>query len=154
MSEAEFVEWVAPHMPAMANLAARLVGHGDRDDVVQEALIRAWRRRTTFNPVRGSARAWLLAIVADQVRRRRRRWRALAALATGVATGPEAEGDLELRDAIARLSPRQRVAVELHYYVDLPVAEVAQAMGCAEGTVKATAAQVRARLREALEETR
>ena len=41
-------------------------------------------------------------------------------------------------DALARLSPRQRCAIVLRYYADLPVADVAEAMGCAPGTVKAT----------------
>jgi MFS family permease len=59
----------------MARLAARLGGGADRDDLVQEALTRAWRRRETFDPGRGTPRTWLLAIVADQARKARRRRR-------------------------------------------------------------------------------
>ena len=40
--------------------------------------------------------------------------------------------------SIARLPERQRVALVLRYLVDLPVADVALAMGCATGTVKST----------------
>ena len=39
---AGFAEWVRPHLPAMARLAARLAVGADRDDIVQEALARAW----------------------------------------------------------------------------------------------------------------
>lgn len=45
---------------------------------------------------------------------------------------------LSVRDAIAVLPARQRQAVVLRYLADLPLADVADAMGCAIGTVKAT----------------
>ena len=48
--QGDFGEWVAPHVQAMANLAARLTGPSERDDVVQEALTRAWRKRSQFDP--------------------------------------------------------------------------------------------------------
>jgi RNA polymerase sigma-70 factor (ECF subfamily) len=43
---------------------------------------------------------------------------------------------LAVREAIRSLPPRQQEAVALHYLVDLPVADVAVAMGIDEGTVK------------------
>ena len=52
-----FDAWVAPHLPLLRVLAAREVGDADADDVVQDALVRAWRRRHTFDPGRGSVRA-------------------------------------------------------------------------------------------------
>jgi RNA polymerase sigma factor (sigma-70 family) len=51
-----------------------------------------------------------------------------------------------LRDAIARLPERQRVAIVLRYLADLPLVDVAAAMGCAVGTVKSTLHAARARL--------
>jgi DNA-directed RNA polymerase specialized sigma24 family protein len=62
----EFAAWVQPHLPAMARLAARLVAPLARDDVVQESLLRAWRRHSTYDPSKGSELGWLLAIVGDQ----------------------------------------------------------------------------------------
>jgi len=52
---------------------------------------------------------------------------------------------LSLRHAIDELPERQRVALVLRYYGDLPLDEIASAMGCAVGTVKSTlhAAQTR-----------
>jgi len=52
-----------------------------------------------------------------------------------------------LREAIVRLPPRQRAAIVLRYLADLSIAEVAQAMGCADGTVKATIHQALKNLR-------
>jgi RNA polymerase sigma factor (sigma-70 family) len=43
-----------------------------------------------------------------------------------------------VRAALARLTPRQRAAVFLRYYLDLPEAEIADALGCRPGTVKST----------------
>ena len=40
--EQRFAAWVRPHVPAMARLASRLAAGADRDDIVQEALARAW----------------------------------------------------------------------------------------------------------------
>jgi RNA polymerase sigma-70 factor (ECF subfamily) len=60
-----------------------------------------------------------------------------------------AEG-LDLRDAVRALPRRQREAVLLHYYVGLPIAEVAALMRCAEGTVKSTLSDARANLAKAL----
>lgn len=52
---------------------------------------------------------------------------------------------LSLQQAIDELPERQRVALVLRYYSDLPLDEIASAMGCAVGTVKSTlhAAQTR-----------
>lgn len=144
----DFEAWVSPHLASMGNLATRLAGPSDRDDVVQESLSRAWRRRSTYQADRGSPRAWLLAIVADQSRRARRRQARLEpAIDASVSA---AEADLDLEAAISALPRRQRLAVELHYLVDLSVADVAVVMGCSEGTVKSTLFDARATLRREL----
>lgn len=150
----EFDEWVGPHLDVMRRLAAVTAGGIDPDDVVQEALIRAWKKRSTFDPARGSARTWLLALTADQARRLRTRWRIweLGDLATAAVAWTELAVDLDLRRAIATLSARQRQAVLLVYYVDLSVAEAARTMGCSEGTVKSTLSDARARLALLLED--
>lgn len=68
-----FQAWVAPHLPVMSRVAARLAPTAEREDVVQDALTRAWHRRATFDPDRGTAAAWLCAIVAGEARRTRQR---------------------------------------------------------------------------------
>ena len=40
---AEFARWVEPHLLVLTRYAGRHVSPSDRDDVVQEALIRAWQ---------------------------------------------------------------------------------------------------------------
>lgn len=148
----DFGAWVGPHLTAMARLAARLAPDGDRDDIVQDALSRAWRRRSTYDASRGSVQNWLLAIVADQARRARHRMKPRTSFVDAPISLAVREEDLDLERAVRRLPPRQRLAVALHYFVGLPVTDCAVVMGCAEGTVKSTLSDARARLRDELEE--
>jgi len=52
-----FGELVRPHWDVMTALARRLAAPGHGDDVVQEALAAAWRKRGQFDPDRGTARS-------------------------------------------------------------------------------------------------
>lgn len=148
-----FRSWVAPHLVAMGRLASRLTSPADSDDVVQEALVRAWRKRSQYDAARGSAQAWLLAIVADRARRHRsRREPATQQLIDLPMAAPEVEASMDLDRAVASLPARQRLAVELHYLLGLDVRECAAVMGCSDGTVKSTLFDARARLRMILDE--
>jgi RNA polymerase sigma factor (sigma-70 family) len=151
-STTDFEVWVSPHLPSMTRLASRLVGRAERDDVVQESLTRAWRRWETYRPDRGSPQTWLLAIVADRARRTLGRRRP-STMSLPAETGVELrESDLDLERAVRDLPRRQRLSVELHYFVGLTTVETAAIMGCAEGTVKSSLHDARARLRRALEQ--
>lgn len=147
-----FASLVRPHLVAMANLAARLVGPTLRDDVVQEALTRAWRRRSTYDPARGTYKTWLLAILAGEAKRRRWYRREEPLLGRGDESS-EPDTQIDIERAIARLSERQRLAVALHYFVDLDIDSCARVMECAPGTVKSTLYDARQHLRRYLEET-
>jgi RNA polymerase sigma-70 factor (ECF subfamily) len=152
-SRAEFDDFAAPHLATMRRAAVVAFPAGDPDEVVQDALLRAWQRWSTYRPERGSPRTWLVAITAERARRARVRARPLllVELDTGGTEPSRAWADgLDLRDAVRALPRRQREAVLLHYYVGLPIAEVAELMRCAEGTVKSTLSDARANLAKAL----
>lgn len=148
--DGDFGAWVSPHLPLMGRVAARLAPTADRDDVVQEALSRAWHRRSTYDAGRGTPAAWLAAIVAGEARRAR--GRTPPSLELVDAPVKDTRRDLDLERAVAQLPARQREAVDLHYFAGLTVVETAAAMGCAEGTVKSTLSDARARLRSLLGE--
>jgi RNA polymerase sigma factor (sigma-70 family) len=150
---AEFEARVAPHLRAMANLASRLAGDADRDDLVQDALTRAWQKSHTFDPARGSERVWLLAIVADRARRARRRVRAPVALPAPRSVAAVDGASVDLERAVASLPERMRFAVECVYFVDLSIRDTAELMRVTEGTVKSTLHDARALLRSRLEVT-
>jgi DNA-directed RNA polymerase specialized sigma24 family protein len=139
----------------MRRLAAHLAPTSDADDIVQEALIRAWNKRGIYDPSRGSVRTWLLSLVAERARRARVRARPLVfAAETDWAIHPiDGLGvDIDLRRAIRRLPRRQRQTISLYYYVGLSIDETAQYLACSSGTVKSTLHDARANLRARLEE--
>lgn len=134
----------------MVRLAARLGPASANDDVVQEALVRAWRHLGRFDPHRGAFGTWLLSIVANEARRAGDRARRPVRVAP--ARSPASlEERLDIEAAVERLPPRQKLAVDCYYFVGLAIAETAVVMGCSEGTVKSTLADARARLRAILE---
>jgi RNA polymerase sigma-70 factor (ECF subfamily) len=150
-----FAAWAGPALVPMSRLARRLAPHADPDDVVQDALTRAWQKRRQYDPSRGNATTWLLAIVADQARasrRTRNRWLRIVDDTADVPETPIASSDpdIDLDRAIARLADRQQLAVQLHYFVGLSVDETAAVMACSPGTVKSTLFDARARLRALL----
>lgn len=147
---AAFAEAVTPHMAAMFRLAARLSPSRPPDDLVQDALLRAWRHRTSFDPQKGPFASWLLAIVANEARRKGRRLGLPIQLATPSSTSP-VDDRLDMEAAVAKLPESQRQAIDCYYYVGLSVAETALVMNCAEGTVKSTLADARSNLRRTLE---
>jgi RNA polymerase sigma-70 factor (ECF subfamily) len=152
---AEFADWTRPSLLAMTRLARRLAPHADPDDVVQDALTRAWTKRAQFDPQRGTPTTWLLAIVADQARASRRsRIRRLRVVDDRAdvpdVSAPDAARDPDLERAIRHLAERQQLAVHLHYFVGLSVDETAAVMSCSPGTVKSTLYDARTRLRALL----
>jgi RNA polymerase sigma-70 factor (ECF subfamily) len=151
LDPAAFAAWVGPSLVPMGRLARRLAPQHDPDDLVQEALTRAWQKRAQFDPARGSATAWLLAIVADQARAARRSRVRRLRVVDEAAEVPDAAAavvaaDLDLERAVAQLAERQQLAVHLHYFVGLSVEETAQVMSCSIGTVKSTLFDARSRL--------
>jgi RNA polymerase sigma-70 factor (ECF subfamily) len=140
---------------AFAGGAFAIVGDPDvAREAVQESFARALNRRRSY---RGDAplEAWLWRIVlnaardaARSARRRAATVEQLAALAAS-ADCPEPSG---LAAELRALPERQRTAVFLHYYADLPYDEVARLLGVAEGTVAASLNAARSSLRRRLEE--
>lgn len=154
-----FVALIGPHWADMSRFADRLVGRESASDVLQEALASAWRSRHKFDRDVGSPRAWLLAIVANEARdHRRAAWRRgrqmLVEDGFEDRSGWHADQTLalDMTAALNHLSDRQRSAVALHYYLGFSVADCAEVLGCAPGTVKSTLSDARRRLRALLGE--
>jgi RNA polymerase sigma-70 factor (ECF subfamily) len=152
-----FDEFFAAHYDDLARtLTVALADRPAAEEAAQEALTRALRRWRHVRRLDRPA-AWLYVVAMNHVRDRWRRehrephWEleletTTLDLAGGVATA------VSVRDAITTLPPRQREAVVLRYLADLPLADVAEAMGCAVGTVKATLHHALRALRVELEE--
>jgi RNA polymerase sigma-70 factor (ECF subfamily) len=119
------------------------------EDVLMDTLISALDKAASLRDP-AALRQWLLRIATNHALGRRRRGMRVAYL-TVLPDTPVAERDpadrLALLEALDALPARARAAVALHYYADLPVADVAAAMGTSPNTVKT-------QLRRALEAMR
>jgi RNA polymerase sigma-70 factor (ECF subfamily) len=118
----------------------------EAEEVVAEAFARAVQHQRTFVHL-DNPEAWLRT-VAVNVSRTRFRSRRLAAVRGGDEVRHPALDDdrLVLMAALRKLPTAQREAIALHYLADLPVHEVAAAMGSPVGTVKARLSRGRAAL--------
>lgn len=110
---------------------------GLAEEAAQEAFTRAyvyWRRVARMDRPSG----WVYVVAVRIAISRLRKRSGLTPIAVA-ATPDDAVIDREtLRAAIERLPARQRTAVVLRYFADLPLADVASGMGCTVGTVKST----------------
>jgi RNA polymerase sigma-70 factor (ECF subfamily) len=102
------------------------------EDAVQNAALKSWRKLSKLRP--GSdPRPWFLGFVANECRNMRRsRWRSVLRLGSRddiVAPSPKWVSDVDLQRALARLSHQDRLVVLLHFYLGLPVDEMAIATG-------------------------
>jgi RNA polymerase sigma-70 factor (sigma-E family) len=133
----------------------------DAEDLVQETLLRVARRwnrvRVMDHPAAYARRILVNLVLHDADRRSRQRTelqpheRAAGVADENAARALRAVDDLaEFCWALAQLPARQRAVLVLRYWSDLPVAEVADILGCSEGTVTSTASRAAARLAEVL----
>jgi RNA polymerase sigma factor (sigma-70 family) len=124
---------------------------GDRhraEDAVQGAFERAYRKWRTVSEMDRPG-TWVYVVALRDARRGLAREERGEPIEDSAVTGMEelAVTALSVQAALAQLPLRQRAAVVLRYLGGLTVPEVAEAMGCAEGTVKATLHQALRRLR-------
>ena len=134
----------------------------DAEDAAQEAFVKAYRALGRFR--RGAPfRPWLLQIVANEARNRRRSAGRREALVLRAATSepsgeaaPSPETALlateqrqELLAAMETLPQDQRDTIACRYFLDLSEEETAQVLGVRRGTVKSRTARALERLREA-----
>lgn len=148
---------------AVAFRAAYLVT-GDAqeaEDATQEAFVKAYRALGRFRPG-APFRPWLLAIVANEARNRRRSAGRRANLTLrAVQEGPSvsatvspeaalvaAERREELLSSMGGLSEIDRLVISCRYFLELSEEETAVTLGCARGTVKSRLSRALVRLRE------
>ena len=151
--EVELREFVSARGAALSRAAYLLTGdHQAAEDLVQETyvvLVRRWQKSGTVDP-EAYVRRILYSRFVDGWRRRR-----LVVLPW--ASPPDAPGGdeavavtdrLTLRDALDRLTPRQRAVLVLRFYEDLTELQAASALGISPNTVKSQTRVALQRLRE------
>ncbi len=158
-----YAQLVHRHRKMVYRVAYAILGDAeDAEDVVQEAFVRGYQAISRYD-ARYAFADWIRRITVNCALTRLRKQRrlgngtSLSALVTGEAAdadpaGHAATNDLqdEVRQALAALPPRQRAAITLFALADMDLAGVAEAMGCAVGTVKSHLHRARQKLAELL----
>ncbi|MEV0739178.1 SigE family RNA polymerase sigma factor [Streptomyces sp. NPDC050549] len=148
-----FRDFVDNRSSALLRTAVLLSG-GDRhagEDLLQNALAKAAGRWERIDEPEAYVRQILYR---QQIGRWRLKWRRrelTVAEPPETRTAPDTSSAAELRvvmrEALSRLTARQRTVLVLRYFEDLPEAEVARLLGCSVGTVRSTTHRSLARLR-------
>lgn len=145
----EFAEFVDANAARLRRTAYLLCGDWHRaEDLVQVAFLKVYKSwsKVSASPL-GYARQTLTNTVIDESRRFWRNERPTYPLPDTVSASYDQDASMDLRRAMAALPPRQRAAIVLRYWDDLPIAEVARLLDCTEGTVKSQCAKGLAALR-------
>lgn len=145
-------------IPNMRAFAISLCGDVDRaDDLVQEALVKAWNGINSF--AEGSnLKAWLFTILRNayfsELRKRKREVSdSDGELTAQLSVPPEQQGHVDLADlrtALSTLPSDQREALVLVGAEGFSYEEAAEITGCALGTIKSCVSRGRARLSEVM----
>lgn len=156
VADDDFEEFFRASYAPLARALAVATGDAQlAEDVVQDAFLQAlrhWGRIRAYDRPEAWVRRVALNKLADQGRRRGRRDRAVQRLrAQRPAASHEPADAVDLVVGIGALTEQQRQVVGLYYLLDLPVREVAEDLGLAEGTVKSHLAAARTALATHLE---
>ncbi|GJE38168.1 sigma-70 family RNA polymerase sigma factor [Methylobacterium persicinum] len=152
--EAAFRTGLLASVPALRRFALSLAREpAAADDLVQDALLRAWRGRGGFEPGT-NLEAWLFTILRNVFYSRHRRQTREVPDTDGdyagrLAAAPEQGGHLDLQDvraALDRLAPVMREALVLVGIENLSYEEAAAVMECQIGTAKSRVWRARAQL--------
>jgi RNA polymerase sigma-70 factor, ECF subfamily len=155
-----FDELVRRHGAFALRVAARLAGNpAAAEDLVQEALMRAWRQAARFDPRRGRFTTWLYRILVNLCLDERRRPAAEPLPADFDPPDPAGGADMPLAAdqseralllSLQQLPPRQRAAITLVYDEGLSGAEAARILGTSLKALERLLARARAAIRERL----
>ena len=149
-----FASLIEPLLDPGYRLAAvMLADRSAAEDAVQEASIKAWRKLRQLHGDVTSLRPWFLSIVANECRMaRRQRWWSVLKVAElpQQESSPERGVESDLHAALLKLSPEDRLPLVLHFYLDLPLDEVARALHVSPAAAKSRIYRAAKRLRSDL----
>lgn len=148
------------HAEALWRYALRLTGDEQlAEDVVQEALLRAWSNPRILEQGTAASKAWLYTVARnyaiDECRSARARWEVGSARLPENARSDHTDTTLDawlIADALSQLKPEHRVVIVRAYYRGESIAELAGVLGVPPGTVKSRLHYGLRALRLALEE--
>ncbi len=163
--QAAYAELVRRHQDVAFRVAFLHTRHeADAADAAQEAFVKAYYAMPRFR-ADSPFRPWLLRIVANEAKNRRRSAGRRERLALRAAIVPDAPAERSPEDdalrterretllaALAQMREKDRRVIEYRYFLDLSETEMAEVMGVAPGTVKSRLSRALGRLRPLVEE--
>ncbi|HEY1915790.1 MAG TPA: RNA polymerase sigma factor [Streptosporangiaceae bacterium] len=152
------------NFPPVYRFIARRVGAALAEDLAAETFAIAYRRRTQYEPTRGSLRSWLYGVANNLVRNHWRAEQHLLLLDARVVPEADLSADPDVIDqrvtaallaprlaaALSQLGADQRDVLLLHAWAELSHDEIAAALQIAPGTARSRLSRARAVLREQL----
>lgn len=119
-------------------------------DAVQNAIFKAWKQiKLLRDPAK--FKSWLVRILLNECRSMKRRQEPLPLTEDIPFVQPDRETKLDVNKAVMSLEEKFRIPIVLYYFEDMPVAEIAAALGVPKGTVLSRLARARDQLRKELE---
>lgn len=147
-----FELWYKEEYPRLLATLIRLGATPDlAEDTAAEAFSRALQKWSRVGSMT-SPTAWTFKVSFNLVRRSARRVARETNLLRNADSHPESSANSDLWEAVASLPRRQKTAIVLHYLLDLPYDEVASVMRIRKGTVAATLAAARSKLKGLLQD--
>lgn len=169
--QSAFTELVDRYQRRVLALMHHMTGRPDEaEDLAQEVFLRIYQSRSRYTP-KAKFSTWLFAIannLAQNANRSRNHARQVYLIGSGsqldrpalsnkIKQTDTANQDVQreelaavIREALNQLSPRQRMALLLNKYEDMPYAEIAQVMGLSESAIKSLLCRARVKLRDQL----
>jgi RNA polymerase sigma-70 factor (sigma-E family) len=156
----DFEAWAQARATGLARAALLLTGDAHlAEDLVQETMVRVaqhWSRLIRHGDPEGYAHRVLHNVAIDVWRRRRRRPPEVGGAFSPEPNDAQFRADdgistdrrLLLREALGRLTPKQRAVLVLRFYEDFTEIQAAAVLGCSPNTVKSQTRQALARLRQ------
>ncbi|MCP3997218.1 MAG: RNA polymerase sigma factor [bacterium] len=134
------------HRDELTRYATALVGRDGAADVVSTVVTKVLRSRRGLADLREPRPYLMRAVLNESLRYRKKNWREPP---MGMGVGA-VESRPEVLEAVVALPPKQRAAVYLAYWADLPSRQAAELMGCRPATVRRYLHLAKQKLREAL----
>ena len=150
MTNEDFSQQIVNMMQTLYRVSySQLSQSCDRDEAVQECLLKAWQKRDQLKEPR-YMQSWVVRILINECRNiQRKRWREVPLDELPERVAP-ADADYELHNALLNMDEKLRLPIILHYMEGFTVREIADILRWPQGTVKSRMNRGRAQLKKSL----
>ena len=133
---------ISRYGPALMTFVGRIVTiQEDAEDVVQETFVSAYKHLEDYNPEKASMKTWLHRIAYHEALYLLRRRKRMAQIPLDVCEDipdelPDATTAEQLDEAIQKLTPEEQMLLQLYYFDQCPLKEIAYITGAADNSLE------------------